>query len=111
VPPVVLVVASRLRSSEDREAFLDASRDFYAWLRERPGFEAYEVVGAGRHWADRIQWSSMEAATAGNADFATTAMAARFAAVVEHYTAALGPLVDLEPVDRASEARRPLPTD
>jgi hypothetical protein len=40
VPPVVLVVASRLRSSEDREAFLDASRDFYAWLRERPGFEA-----------------------------------------------------------------------
>jgi hypothetical protein len=53
----------------------------------------------------------MEAATAGNADFATTAIAARFAAVVEHYTAALGPLVDLEPVDRASEARRPLPTD
>ncbi|MEV0299374.1 hypothetical protein [Nocardia sp. NPDC050710] len=89
------MIASELHTDADVPEFLAASREFRDWLRDRSGFIGYEVVGAGRRWADCIEWRDFESALAGNTAFAGTEIAARFARVVQRHLAAMGPAADL----------------
>jgi quinol monooxygenase YgiN len=92
----IQIVLSRLRRSEDRDTFLELTRQMVAWLSAQPGFVHYELYESKDGWADRIEWASIATAAEGNRAFAATEIFRRLMEIVDpDYRGIVGRVVDL----------------
>lgn len=79
----VQIVKLKLRADASRESFLDLAEQMIAWLKNRPGFIAYELYEGAEFWSDRIAWENKAFAQDGLKDFADTALAQKLIQLVE----------------------------
>ncbi len=71
----VQIVKFRLKPDASRERLLALTGQMIAWLKERPGFVAYELYEGPESWSDRIAWETRGHADDGLQDFLATPIA------------------------------------
>jgi hypothetical protein len=95
--PFFQIVVSQLKKSASRTEFVELHRQTAVWMKAYSGCLAYEVYeGKNGAIADRITWSSKEAAMRGNKEYAATAISQGMQRIVEGYHSFFGEQVRFE---------------
>jgi quinol monooxygenase YgiN len=98
MPEIVFVqiVISQLKEAATRDEFVELHRQTAEWMAKHPDCITYEVFeGCKGAIADRIVWSSKEAAHRGNHEYAKTEIARGMQRIVMSYTNFFGVPVEL----------------
>ena len=85
------IVQFQLKDNCSRETFLTLAEEMVGWLRQQPGFVAYELYEGTESWTDRIAWDSKASAESGLNAFLATDVARKMLPLVESgYSSFLG---------------------
>jgi len=93
---VVQIVIAKLKGDENRQRFIELTKEMKLWLLKQEGFISYEVYENGLDWTDRIVYKNGECADVINKLFLETRMAKEMKELVEAtYSSFMGVFVDL----------------
>ena len=93
---VTQIVISELRRAEDRDLFVEITREMVSWLEDQSGFLAYALYEDGLQMADTLTYESKAAAQRINEDFRETDIYRRLIRLVQDdYRGVIGSPVPL----------------
>ncbi len=77
------IVISKLTLIENRDRFIELTREMVAWLKRQPGFLEYTLYENGVNMSDSLVYESEEAANKINEDFRNTDICKSFLTLVD----------------------------
>lgn len=90
----IQLVTFRLKPDTSRETFLELTSHMLDWLRQQPGFVAYELYEGADGWCDRISWNCEKDAREALNTFISTPLACQMIPLVQDgYTSFFGEAV------------------